>query len=77
MENKKETEFELNKDFYDLKSVKNTIKDFKDVADIIFEDKNNKIRLIIKSKDEDISDKELYLEFRNYVLGMMNNKTII
>lgn len=77
MKNKKETEFEFNKDFYELKSIKDTIKDFKEVADIIFEDKNNKIKLIIKSKDKDMDEKDIYLEFRNYVLGMMNNKSTI
>jgi hypothetical protein len=77
MKERKRTEFEFNKDFYDLKSIKDTIKDFKDVAEIVFEDKNNKIKIIIKSKEKELSDTELYLEFRNYVLGMMKNKTII
>ena len=77
MENKDKKEFEFNKEFYDLITIKNTIKDFKDVADISFEDKKDRIKIIIKSKDKEVSNEELYLEFRNYVLGMMKNKMVM
>ena len=74
---KKGNEFKFKKEFYDIKSIKESIKDFKDVAKITLTNEGANIKVNIISKEGDISNEKMYLEFRNYVLSMMKNKIIV
>ena len=65
----------LNKQFYDLGVVKESIKDFNEVC--IGKIKNKeRIEVTLKPKDKSILN-ILGNEFYNYVLGLMKNKTIV
>ena len=74
MKSKKGTEFKFSKEFYNLESIKNAINDYKEIADIKLSDEDKSIKININSKDEEFSNEILRLEFRNYVLGLMENK---
>jgi NADP-dependent 3-hydroxy acid dehydrogenase YdfG len=58
-------------DIYNLNSIKNAIKDYKEIADIKIDILDNNAIINIKQK-EDIPNIEY--EFSNYVLGLMMNE---
>jgi len=62
----------LNKQFYSIEAIEETLNDFKDVCDgrIL----NDKIEVEIFPKEE---VRQLKEEFCNYVLGLMKNKNLI
>lgn len=63
---------ELNKRFYDEKTINEALDDFKEVCSGKIA--NGKFQIILQPK-EDIEN--LDLEFANYILGLMKNKTIV
>ena len=67
---------QLNKQFYDLNSVNESIQDFNEVCTGKIDDKSeHEIKVILMPKNEDIEN--LKYEFCNYVLGLMKNKNLI
>ena len=66
---------ELNKKFYDLDAVKESLKDFNKVCNGTIANKKV-IEITLKPKDKSLTN-ILGYEFCNYVLGLMKNKTIV
>lgn len=66
----------LNKCFYDISSIKESINDFKRVCSARFEDDDSAVRITLKPKER-ILLKILGHEFCNYVLALMKNKTLV
>jgi len=65
----------LNKKFYDLSAVKESLEDFKEVCTSIIKNNEN-LEIILKPKDRELMN-ILGYEFCNYVLGLMKNKTLV
>lgn len=74
--NKKEKKVDivLNKNFYCIEAVKESIEDFKEICDSSVSDEED-IKVSLKPK-EDLDIDTLGYEFSNYVLGLMKNKII-
>jgi len=64
----------LNKQFYDITAVRESLKDFKGACTGKIANKKS-IEIILKPKDKPIN--ALGHEFCNYVLGLMKNKTLV
>ena len=67
----------LNLDFYNLNVINACIKEFQEICEISIKNKDNEIELTLTSKSEELNSKEVFLEFCNYVLANMKNKSII
>ena len=65
----------LNKQFYDLNAVKESLKDFNKVCNGTIANKKG-IEIVLKPKDKKLTN-ILGYEFCNYVLGLMKNKIIV
>jgi len=65
----------LNKNFYSLIAVEESLKDFDKVCYSKIRNKNQ-IEVILEPKDKKLI-KILGYEFCNYVLGLMKNKTLV
>lgn len=64
---------DFNKSFYDLKAVRNAVKDYKDVADFNLKDTKKSIRVILKNigaRNEEL----IKNEFSNYALFLSLTK---
>jgi len=67
----------LNKDFYNMKVVKDALEDFKEVCNgKIKDDEKNKIKVILKPY-KTLEINILGYEFCNYSLGLMKNYLIV
>jgi hypothetical protein len=64
--------FILNKKFYNIEAVKESLNDFKEVCNGKILNENIEVELIPK---EEIANLEK--EFCNYVLGLMKNKSMV
>ena len=71
----KEIRIKLNKAFYDLSAIKDSLSDFKNVSEGSVEDPEG-IVVILKPK-ANFSEEEISAEFCNYVLGIMKNKNCV
>jgi adenosine/AMP kinase len=72
---KNKIEILLNKEFYSVDVVKQTIKDFSEVCDCNLDTKNN-IKIVLSLKNN--KDIEIMgYEFCNYVIGLMKNEAIV
>lgn len=67
----------LNKNFYNIESIKNALEDFKDICcgELIYAE-NNYIKIVLKLKDKSMIE-ILGDEFCNYSLGLMKNKMLV
>lgn len=65
----------LNKQFYGIKAVKESLRDFNQVCTGKITNKKF-IEIILKPKDKSLKN-ILGHEFCNYVLGLMKNKTLV
>jgi len=65
----------LNLKFYNVDSIEESIKEFKEVCEILFDKYSGKIK--ISSLDEEMDSEEIFREFCNYVLGVMKNNQVI
>lgn len=65
----------LNKQFYDLAAVKESLKDFKEVCTGKITEKKH-IEITLNPKDINFNNIIGY-EFCNYVLGLMKNKSLV
>jgi len=72
---KKRVIVNLNKEFYNVDSVKKAAEDFKDTSDISVSDKEA-IIIIMKLKDSSYLNNIGY-EFCNYVLALMKNEALV
>lgn len=65
----------LNKNFYDINSIKKSIEDFSGLCSAAINDKEQ-FEIVLKSKNNSYIHMLGY-EFCNYVLALMKNKNII
>lgn len=65
----------LDKQFYDLGAVKESLKEFNRVCNGKITIKKN-IEIVLKPKEKSLTN-ILGYEFCNYVLGLMKNKTLV
>lgn len=72
---KSEIKIKLNEQFYDIKAVKESLKDFNQVCSGKIANKKD-IEIILKPKDKSLTN-VLGYEFCNYILGLMKNKTLV
>ena len=73
---KSEARIELNKRFYDVKSVKESANDFKGVCSCKINVKGGRINVKLIPKNA-IDSNVLCLEFCNYVLALMKGKALV
>lgn len=73
---KKANKIVLKKSFYDLNTVKEALKDFKEICEGKTISKKGNIEISLKSKNKDF-EKNLNNEFCNYILGLMKNKALV
>lgn len=73
---KGEVVISLNKKFYDLKAIKESLGDFKQVCSGKVEMAKKEIKIVLLSRGGK-PDNTLGYEFCNYVLGLMKNKTLV
>jgi len=66
----------LNRKFYDLNAVKESLRDFKQVCSGKIETAKKEIKVALMPR-EGKPDNTLGYEFCNYVLGLMKNKTLV
>jgi len=64
--------FDLNKDFYNLQAIRNTIKAYKKLADFKVRKDKKTIKVIMKNIDKEVKN-VIEDEFCNYVLAEMKN----
>jgi len=64
--------FDLNKDFYNLQAIRNTIKAYKKLADFKVRKDKKTIKVIMKNIDKEVEN-VIEDEFCNYVLAEMKN----
>jgi hypothetical protein len=64
---------ELNKKFYNLKAVKETVKAYKKLANFDIKESRSEIKINLKNADSDIKN-VIEDEFCNYVLSEMRNE---
>lgn len=65
--------FTFNKNFYNLRAVKNAIKAYRDLADFRTEENKKVIKVIMKNIDQEMEG-IIEDEFYNYVLAEMKNE---
>lgn len=70
-----EVNINLNKKFYEISVVRESLKDFSQVCSGKIRNKKD-IHIILKPKDKSLTN-ILGNEFCNYVLGLMKNKTLV
>jgi hypothetical protein len=74
MTNNNLLESKFNLDFYNLNTINQAIKDFKEISEIKTEIKNKHIIIKIKTKKEELSSEELLNEFCNYLIALKKNE---
>ena len=73
---KNEVCINLNKQFYNLDTLKESCDSFTDVCEGSVKESDDKLIVILNVKDKDIIDYIGY-EFCNYSLGLMKNKLLV
>jgi len=66
----------LKRRFYDSGSIKEALKDFKEICSGKLSNKKNTIEIQLKAKNKEFKN-NLDSEFCNYVLGLMKNKSLV
>lgn len=66
----------LNKKFYDLNAIEESLHDFKQVCSGKIESAKKEIKIALMPKERKLNN-ALGYEFCNYILGLMKNKTLV
>lgn len=76
MQQGSEIKLNLNKNLYELSSIKQVIKQFKNICDMTLKEEEGYFNITLKPKNNSLS-LSFADEFANYVLALMKNKSLV